>query len=102
MIYYRFLFTLGTTSSVGTLPTFSLPAAIHADYTTDNPIGIADLIDSGVGAYGGIVVWAAGGVALPIRIGGSGSSNVGVTATAPFTWGTGDSIACTGCYEASS
>lgn len=99
-ICWRFKFTLGSTSAVGTLPSFTLPVPAHADYlTTDSFLGGATLIDTGVAGYGGLVVCSSGGAPIFLRVGGSGAANVAVTATAPFTWGTGDVLSANGTYE---
>lgn len=101
-IHFRLKFTLGSTSTVGTLPRFSLPVESHSEYLSEYPIGAATYVDSGTAAYDGVVQRDAATTALLRRIGGSGSPTVNVTATAPFAWATGDYLMLSGSYEAAS
>jgi len=98
--------TLGSTSTVGTIPEFSLPNNLDGSYTTGDSIGILQLQDVSAGA----VFWAK---ALP-RTALTGARPFSdlvsasqvvpgvVTATAPFTWATGDIISGTLIYESDS
>lgn len=106
LVTWRFRFTLGTTSAVGTSPQWTLPVPVASDYSDSGQeiMGSAVFRDAGVAAYNGQVYiqnTAASRVNVS-RIGGSGSADVNVTATAPFTWGSGDMITAMGHYEAAS
>lgn len=104
-VSYRFEFTLGGTSAVGTDPRFSLPILPITGFfdTTDFPVGIVTFLDAGIVGYSGMVIGSGTpGVVRCVRIGGSGSGNVTVTSTNPFTFATGDKIQATGTYEAAS
>jgi len=83
-VQVRFKFTLGSTSSIGTSPGFSLPVASLSDATL-----VATYGDYGTNTYSGAAIngyfYAATGY---------------LDASSPFTWTTGDSIAATGTYEA--
>lgn len=105
-IEFFFKFVCGSTSAVGTNPSFSPPVTTSDLYTTSNvdPIGLASLFDSGTAVYSGpclwtnttrfiIQYWNATGTPLLIS---------SITATVPFTWTTGDVLVATGRYEAAS
>lgn len=101
-IHYRFKFVMGSTSAMGTGPRFSFPVTPNSEYNAESaPMGIAQMIDAGVSDYQGTVIMTSGAGRIA-RIGGSGSASVNITATAPFTWGTGDVLEANGTYEAAS
>jgi len=99
LVHYRFVFTLGTTSAVGTAPRFTLPVAPLASYTA----GIDQLGD--VSELGpatnrrGIVLLVSGSTVEIFSYGTTGAMAT-TTATVPFTWATGHAMSCTGAYEA--
>lgn len=95
----RLRFTLGSTSTVGTQPTFSLPVNGAADYVSEWVIGNATLIDNGVKAWSGYVQMTGANSALIRADDGAGAFTT-VTATVPFTWATGDYFMLTATYEA--
>lgn len=99
-ICYRFKFKLGSTSAVGTSPTFTLPVAAHADYVAlDGAYGFGFLRDAGTNSYPAVVRIESATVAGFF----TGASPVtGITSTAPFTWATNDVLFATGTYEAAS
>lgn len=101
-IHWRFKFTLGSTSAVGTGPQFSLPTTPHAEYVQWDTMGNSTLIDvSAAGIYNAVVILTTAGASNVIfqRIGGSGSAAVGVTALVPMTWAVGDILTANGTYE---
>lgn len=105
-VVMRLVLVLGTTTSISGSISFSLPVSMvqwGQSGTASFPIGQARYEDTGGGGYIGglengtsqttvflVVYNAAGTYAQP----------AGVTATVPFTFGTGDTIACYGVYEA--
>lgn len=98
-VFYRFLFTLGTTSSVGTNPQFTLPVAPVAAWTVPFGIGSALLRDNGTAEYLGTVEVVSGSTVRPVSLGAS-SIVTTITATVPMTWATTDNIWAYGTYEA--
>lgn len=80
-VTFRLKFTLGSTSVVGTVPTFTLPVTPHADYVFDDPFGIGDALDAGVNSY-----------TMKVRYNTGGIVRLDLTATSPFTFGNGDSF----------
>lgn len=103
-VYFRLVFVLGSTSTVGTAPTFTLPvtAATHAGTTTIPPLGVARCFDNGSGSYFGSVYYATTTTAA-IQVYNASSTylfTAGITSTVPFTWTTTDEIGLQGFYEA--
>jgi hypothetical protein len=91
---YLFVFTLGTGSAVGTGPTFTLPFTPHSSLVAFSPIGVAQAFDTGVNNYALVPRWTGTAVAL-VGIGTAGVHTT-VTATAPFTFGSGDILLARG------
>jgi hypothetical protein len=88
----HWVFTLGSSSAVGTGPTVSLPVTTGS--AVETPIGTAYMLNAGTQGYHGIVLIA---TSTTVRIVGSLSSgtyveDVTVSATVPFTWGTADKL----------
>ena len=102
-VHYRFKFVLGSTSTVGTSPTFTFPVTASSNYVASvDLMGYGTLSHSGSADYFGAVRSASSTTGLIISTGVSGANTIhsGVTATAPFTWATGDRIGMYGTYEA--
>lgn len=101
LVYFRVGFTLGTTSSVGTGPTFTLPVTAKSGvFIADQPIGHCSY--SGSGTYAGRIRYSSTTVATVVLFNSSSTyaSDNNVTATAPFAWASTYTIAGTGFYEA--
>lgn len=103
LIIVRIKFTLGSTSSVGTIPYATVPASFNSAYTGTFPVGSCTMFDLSTDA-----VWF--GHAIPdssltnIRffvdnVAGTYSTAGVVSATAPMTWATGDRLETTFVYE---
>lgn len=105
VIYWSFKFVLGSTSAVGTAPTFTLPAApAVAPYGVFFPFGQANLYDNATNNYPGVVVLSSGGIVEIKAINAAGTYilTANVTATAPFTWTNTDEVHAIGVYQAAS
>jgi len=104
-VHFRFRFTLGAGSAVGTNPSFSLPVAINTEYAPTGTQGVAPmhsaiLIDNGTGEYdASIELTATANTVRFVTNGSTGTGNAAVTATAPFTWASGDTLWVAGSYE---
>lgn len=99
---YRFRFVLGTTSAVGSDPSFTLPFTPAADYLSpadSAAIGMIHEQDSGGSSRMGML-WLTGASSGRIISYSTTGLAVATTATVPFTWGTSDSIFAWGTYEA--
>lgn len=103
-VFFRLKFTLGTTSSVGTTPTFTLPVTSSSSYeslgSALGPLATRDV--SGSASFFGMVYWNSTTTAAPATYGVSGSllGRNTFTSTVPFTWANTDYIECSGSYEA--
>jgi hypothetical protein len=104
-VHFRFSFKLGSTSAVGTAPSFSLPVTAAAAVSTEansEPLGNVVFVDSAVSRYTGICVLSGttDGLIYNLAVNGTYPTFNNVTATTPITWGTSDEITVTGTYEA--
>lgn len=100
-VHYRFRFTMGSTSAVGTSPRFTLPVApvTSVPYVTfQEPFGDGNLLDSGTANRRGQVIFISGSTVEVLSFSTTGVLTT-ITATVPQTWATGDVIAVTGVYE---
>lgn len=96
-VYFRGSFTLGSTSAVGTNPTFTLPVT-SVSLDADSPLGTGTMVDASAGVVQGVVTWKSTTTASPTYT--STTYYTGLTATAPYTWTTSDKILVSGFYEA--
>lgn len=106
-VFYRFVFTLGSTSAVGTGPTFTLPTSpktIGGSGSGSIKVGDSHYEDNGVSSVEGMVYMSAASPTSTVTLvtlnsGGTYVQGATVSATAPFTFGTGDEIRASGFYE---
>jgi hypothetical protein len=98
-IHARFKYTLAG-AGVGTSPTITLPVAASADYATSGEsfLSTVSFVDLGINFYAGQVFWATS-TTVTFRV-QTGTTTNGISATIPFTWGTGDYIQAHIVYEA--
>ncbi len=103
LVTAHFIFTLGSTSAVGTDPTISVPVTASSDYVADkNYIGGAVLDDSGSETLTGMVRLGSSTLFVPSAFVSSGTHmrQSNLTAAIPFTWASGDILAFSAEYEA--
>lgn len=99
----RFEFTLGSTSSMGTIPTFTIPvtAAAHLKNMRTGGVYIEDLATA---AFIGNILFngtAVDTVTLTVmNVASTYAGNSSITATVPMTWATGDIVTGIFTYEA--
>lgn len=102
-VHFQIIITLNS-STMGTGPTFSLPATADANAQVAgvSAIGVGVLNDSGVAEYQGALVYTSTTTVSMRCVGASGTyTNLPpLTSTAPFTWGNSDKISFYGTYEA--
>jgi len=96
-VHYRFKFTYGAGSAVGSSPKFTLPAAPHADYA-NMPLGDIDLTDAGTANRRGMARLVSGSTVEVVSYGTTGIATT-TTSTVPHTWASGDTISVVGTYE---
>jgi len=92
----RFDFVLGSTSAVGTNPQFSLPFTLISDIASSGFLlpGLATLVDAGTERRPGAAQVNSSTVISFVQINAT-PAVASVTATAPWTWTTGDMLLCT-------
>lgn len=98
----RISFTAGSTSSVGSSPTFTLPVTSVSDYKAYQSLGSLYLEDAATQGYVGYIGWKSTTTANPNYM-NSGTGNIrstDINASNPFSWGTNDFFAGTFEYEA--
>ncbi len=96
-VHWKWRFTLGTTSAVGTSPKFTLPVT-PADYSSFS-MGWFDLTDTGTANRLGYARFSTGSTVEVVSYNTTGVA-VSTTATVPHTWGSTDTMAGYGSYEA--
>lgn len=87
LCYYSGGFTMGTTSAMGTSPTFSLP--ISANSNVLYQYGQCYIRDTSVATYTDFVCYASGSTLSFTQKSGT---NNNISATVPMTWGNTDTI----------
>jgi len=90
----KVLFTLGSTSAIGTSPRFSLPIPAAAWYgdLSDGNLSRVKMKDTGGSGYFGVTYFTATDTAV-LEVQNAASTYLTtstITSTVPFTWGTGD------------
>ena len=98
-VYCHIKFVLGSTSAMGSLPTFTLPAA--SAYTA-YVAGVAFFHDVGTATYSGVAYIEADGT-IGVRVSFAGGTYVGLSAvssTVPHTWANTDELHLVFMYEA--
>jgi hypothetical protein len=92
--------TLGTTSTMGSLPRFSLPVTGASQYGAFTGLfGDCYLQDTGTQDFRGAARWQSTS-ALELVYYPSGGAAASVAATAPHVWASTDLFSVTGTYEA--
>jgi len=106
-ILFRFRFTLGSTSAVGTGPNFTLPvSAISSKYGMTSSgapeIGHGHIEDNGTNGYSCKLLLPSATTATVVinNVAATYPTYAQVTATVPFTFTTGDELMLVGEYEA--
>lgn len=103
VVDFRFKFTLGTTSAVGTGPSFTLPVQPSAAYVAFiDPVGEGQLRTSAGATSRLATIFVSTLSVSTVQIIGytTTGTQLTVTATAPHTWASTDVLTCSGRYEA--
>lgn len=96
---WRFKFVLGSTSAVGSSPAFTLPNAPHSSYsTTADVLGRGTLLQSGITNRDSVARLSSGSTLILFAYSTTGAHST-ITATAPWTWATGDALSASGTIE---
>lgn len=104
-VHYALTVVLGSTSSMGTAATFSLPVtsvAVPAMGSGAPSIGLCRVEDNTTRAFHGHVQWQSTTTGLIVYYSVSGTTITGsaTSSTAPMTWVSGDAFWCEGTYQA--
>lgn len=101
-VFWRWRFALGAGSAVGAGPTLTLPIpAVNVGFPTD-AAGTTLCHDAGVAHYPGLAIFDSSTV-VSLKVGNASGTYVTlppISATVPFTFGSGDDISAFGQYEA--
>lgn len=102
-VHFRLAVTLGSTSSMGTGPTFTLPVTASSNYSpVGDVIGAAEITDTGTANIIGLSSWASTTTAA-LYVQGTGGTYANIntpTSTVPMVWTNGDAFFVNGSYEA--
>jgi hypothetical protein len=98
-IEYRFQFTYGAGSAVGTGPQFTLPVAPHSSYGAFAAlIGMGLIRDASAGTIRDARVFVSAGSTMQINAMDNTGGSASITATAPWTWAAPDVLSVEGRY----
>lgn len=102
VVQFNMSVTLGSTSTVGSVPTFTLPVESVALPIPNTPIGNGYIVDIGTDSYPIITLQNTATIGFFSALDSNGTfvSESLITATNPFTWVAGDRIMMNGEYEA--
>lgn len=97
-VFFHLEVVLGSTSTMGTAPTFTLPVTATSR-TVNFPLGSTVILDASAGSLNAFSTWTTTGTGKLLYW---DTSNAGqnVTASAPMSWTTNDSFSINGTYEA--
>jgi len=98
----QFRFTLGSTSTIGTTPQFSVPVTMNSNWTTAVPLGPVWCLDSGTAIYYGICrpTSTTAAICYITNTASTYATENNITSTVPFTWTTSDQLVVPFVYEA--
>lgn len=102
-VHFYVHFVFGSTSSMDGNPSISLPVTAANWAKTNIPLGIAQMLDSGVTVYAGTINWGSTTTAVFRVSDASGTylaNKTTISSSVPMTWATDDEITCSGIYEA--
>lgn len=103
-VHFRLSVVLGSTSTIGTNPNFTLPVASAAYGATSGEIliGVANYLQPATASWNGLIAWSSTtvGVWVKLTVSGSNITKSGLSATSPYTWASGGELNATGTYEA--
>lgn len=104
LVFVKTHFVMGSTSSMGSSPNITLPitAASTILSASNSPLGIVNVLDSGIANYKGFVIYLSTTTASLIvgKTDGTYLQDAGITSAVPMSWGTNDSLDTYFSYEA--
>lgn len=102
-VVFELKFVMGSTSAMGTNPTYTLPVTANARYTLNiEHYGTISILDSGTAILSGQSFASSTTVGLlgVLNASATYATISGFTSTIPMTWATGDAFSVKGFYEA--
>lgn len=100
-VHFRIQFSLGGTSVVSGLIGFSLPITANTDLSDANDVPLTSGLLNDATGFRWIPIAVFGSTTrLDIDYLNTAANHASTSATAPFTWATGDLVAISGTYEA--
>lgn len=96
-VFFRTKTTFGSTTSMGTTPTLTLPITKSGNLSVSTPIGQVRYFDNGASIYGGQIL-ADGKISL-FNSSATYATEAFPTSSIPFTWTTSDAIWMSATYE---
>ena len=100
-MFFYIQFTLGSTSAIGSDPSFSFPSGISSAFTQNSPFGFGSTSSIGGVRYP-LLVYSSGSTIFSPRALNAAStylSHVAVGASIPVTWASGNTMILTGQLE---
>lgn len=98
-VFFKWIFTIGTTSAVGTAPTISLPVTSVATPDVTFPLGTCIYDNNGGSGYNGLFMWASTTTTALYTLDTSNNFTA-YSATNPTAYASGHKIYGQGVYEA--
>lgn len=101
-VHARLRAVMGSTSSMGSDPVFTLPVTPHTAYVQPETVGHGFLLDSGTSLYHVLVTFDGSyrGLMYAVVTSGAYGTYGSITASVPFVWGTNDGFGLNLTYEA--
>jgi hypothetical protein len=103
VVIARFKLTFGSSTSIdGSDPRISMPVTGITGLDTQDHLGVAEMLESGTAHYiGRVRAWSTTEFNVSgEQVDATYNKLVAISATVPFTWGTGDVLGFTAIYEA--
>ena len=104
-VHFYFRFLLGSSSTLGSNPTFTVPVALNSDWATGTELvlGTVAYLEAGVSVNYGNIHRSGSDQVFSFRAfsdDGTNEKGIALTSTVPFSWAAGDAINVVGTYEA--
>lgn len=102
LIAFELKFVMGSTSAMGSNPTFTLPVTAAARYAVNiDHYGTISIFDTAPAIYSGMSFVSSTTIGLlgVYNASATYATITGFTSAIPFTWGTGDAFVVKGFYE---
>ena len=99
LVHFDIKLTLGSSNTLTSAPTFTLPVSASSNYVQYTQVGMATMLDTGVATYSGFVRWRSSTTVDAVAANSTTLVHQNLSSTVPFSWGNGDVLALHGWYE---